>query len=175
MNNFSQGSQAVSGAGCIAVMFSTKKHTCYYGYLLMLHQNRNEVSNLNMHVLNISFACWHALCLVCSPDNGHTGWVILVLVDSHHKHGGIRWWGGHNHALGATLDVSLWGTNCRKFQYYNNIWCYICTFQIVQRCKLTEAFSMLRKTPVDSTTYRAPASPHGISAGFMLSANKREN
>lgn len=27
---------------------------------------------------------------------------------------------------------------------------------------------MLRKTPVDSTTYLAPASPQGISAGFML-------
>lgn len=32
----------------------------------------------------------------------------------------------------------------------------------------TEAFSTLRKTPVDSTTYLAPALPHGISAGFIL-------
>lgn len=59
-----------------------------------------------------------------------------------------------------------------KSQFYN-IWCYTCTFQIMQRRRLTEALSMLRKTPVDSTTYRAPASPHGISAGFMLCANKR--
>lgn len=40
------------------------------------------------------------------------------------------------------------------------------------RLTLTEALSMLRKTPVDSTTYRAPASPHGISAGFILNVRK---
>lgn len=36
----------------------------------------------------------------------------------------------------------------------------------------TEAFSTLRKTPVDSTTYLAPALPHGISAGFILEWGK---
>lgn len=39
---------------------------------------------------------------------------------------------------------------------------------------LTEAFSVLRKTPVDSTTYRAPALPQGISAGFMLTWMKEK-
>jgi hypothetical protein len=34
--------------------------------------------------------------------------------------------------------------------------------------KWAEAFSMVVKTPVDSTTYWAPAAPHWISAGFLL-------
>ena len=39
---------------------------------------------------------------------------------------------------------------------------------------LTEALSTVRNTPVDSTTYRAPESPHGISAGFILVQMNRE-
>lgn len=39
----------------------------------------------------------------------------------------------------------------------------------------TEAFSTLRKTPVDSTTYLAPALPQGISAGFILETEKDQS
>jgi hypothetical protein len=34
--------------------------------------------------------------------------------------------------------------------------------------KCTLAFSMVVKTPVDSTTYRAPASPHWMALGSFL-------
>lgn len=39
---------------------------------------------------------------------------------------------------------------------------------------LTPAFSKVRKTPVDSTTYSAPASPQGISVGFMLDSEAKD-
>lgn len=42
-------------------------------------------------------------------------------------------------------------------------------------CVHTEAFSTLRKTPVDSTTYLAPALPQGISAGFILESEKEQS
>lgn len=41
-------------------------------------------------------------------------------------------------------------------------------------CVHTEAFSLLRKTPVDSTTYLAPALSQGISAGFMLECKTQQ-
>lgn len=37
----------------------------------------------------------------------------------------------------------------------------------------TEAFSLLRKTPVDSTTNVAPEEPQGMFSGFLLA--KRNN
>ena len=42
-------------------------------------------------------------------------------------------------------------------------------------CVRTEAFSTLRKTPVDSTTYLAPALPQGISAGFILESERKQS
>merc|ERR1719461_379586 len=35
-------------------------------------------------------------------------------------------------------------------------------------CKCKPAFSLVVKTPVDSTTYSTPALPQGISAGFLI-------
>mmetsp|Transcript_12076 Transcript_12076/g.17487 ORF Transcript_12076/g.17487 Transcript_12076/m.17487 type:complete len:218 (-) Transcript_12076:217-870(-) len=40
--------------------------------------------------------------------------------------------------------------------------------------KCAEAFSLVVKTPVDSTTYSAPHSPHGISCGSLLSNTAME-
>ncbi len=51
----------------------------------------------------------------------------------------------------------------------------LCVCVCVCVCIHTEAFSTLRKTPVDSTTYFAPASPQGISAGFILERVKEQS
>lgn len=42
------------------------------------------------------------------PDDVHAGGVIFVLVDSHDKHWGVGWRGGHNDTLSAALQVKLW-------------------------------------------------------------------
>jgi hypothetical protein len=45
-----------------------------------------------------------------------------------------------------------------RWQYERNV---------IQTFKCTDAFSIVVKTPVDSTTYTAPKLPQGISAGSL--------
>ena len=51
---------------------------------------------------------------------------------------------------------------------------HMCVCMCVCVLVLTVALSTLRKTPVDSTTYNAPESPHGISAGFILTRETQD-
>lgn len=52
---------------------------------------------------------------------------------------------------------------------------FVYLFLSVCICGHTEAFSTLRKTPVDSTTYLAPVLPQGISAGFILESESDQD
>lgn len=110
------------------------------------------------------------------PDDLHGGRVIFLLINSHDKHWSIGRGGGHNHTLCSTLDVSLWLAERKRAQVRNQTtWQPVNLFLYVCMCVHTLALSTLRKTPVDSTTYLAPASPQGISAGFMLESEKEQS
>lgn len=93
--------------------------------------------------------------------------VIFLMVDTHNKHWGISTRGRDDDPLGTTLQVRLQKNKaslrvkcCISQMWLQNV--------IVALNNLTEAFSMVVKTPVDSTTYWAPASPHLMLAGSLL-------
>jgi len=94
-----------------------------------------------------------------SPDDLHGG-VVLLVVHAHHEHGGVGAGGGDDDPLGASLQVSL---------EMDDIFCFIHLMPFIdhysEMCAVvlllidlvfvpgrTEAFSMVVKTPVDSTT-----------------------
>ena len=56
------------------------------------------------------------------PNNCHRFWIILVLIDSHHKHGSISWGGWNDDLFGPALQVSA-GLFCRceNTSWLNNI------------------------------------------------------
>lgn len=63
------------------------------------------------------------------------------------------------------------GTQVRNRTLWQTVYMLCTVYACV--CVHTEAFSTLRKTPVDSTTYKAPALPHGISFGFILESESQ--
>lgn len=116
------------------------------------------------------------------PDNSHGGGIIFVLINSHDKHWSIRWGSGHNHTLSSSLQVKLRLAIRQKKQKQkvrlrnqSAAWQSAYLVLFVSMFGRTEAFSTLRKTPVDSTTYLAPAAPQGISAGFMLESESDQD
>ena len=86
MDDLGQGGQAVGGAGGIA--------------------EKGEAGQGQTDPLQEAPANLTSLPLPSSPDNLH-GVVILVMVHTHHKHGGIRRRGRDDDPLGSTLQVSL--------------------------------------------------------------------
>lgn len=100
----------------------------------------------------------------CSLPDHSQGLVILLMVDAHDEHGGIGTGCRDDHSLGTTLQVSL-RTSSNGISALGRS--HVGT--VLGRSRIrTEAFSMVVNTPVDSTTYWAPASPHLMLAGSLL-------
>lgn len=92
-----------------------------------------------------------------SPDNLH-GVVVLLVVDAHDKHGSISTGGRDHHPLGAALQVSLQShtsveetTKVRTITKWKQKGWNV-RMAVRKGRRLTEAFSMVVNTPVDSTT-----------------------
>ena len=90
----------------------------------------------------------------------------LVFIDTTDKHGSILAGSRNDDLIGTTLKVVTQKTNLVNytqeiFRYHEKESVKECTYMSAA------ALSLSVKTPVDSTTYSAPAAAHGISSGFL--------
>ncbi len=66
------------------------------------HTLPHDIIQLNTpyHILILQHMCHYTL-----PDNVHGRWVVFVLVDAHHEHGGISRGGRNDDLLGTPCDM----------------------------------------------------------------------
>lgn len=86
------------------------------------------------------------------------------MIDTHHEHRGIGRRRRYNNLFGSSTKMGL-----KTIFLYSTFHCLFFNLcNLVKWLCFTCAFSIVVKTPVDSTTYSAPALDHGISVGFIL-------